>query len=291
MQIAFLALMFILGATLGSFLCCQARRLRARELHHRKLPRRSVCLHCHKPLKWHDNLPLISWFLLKGRCRYCHHKIGILEIASEVALALTFLALSAHFLLTAPAYPTSLLASFPQINPLNWGIFLLTLLLSLSLGFLAIYDGAYGELPSPCLTFSIICAIIIVILQQQASFSVVASLTTAPALFPDNPWSTLLSAVLSAALFGGLYLALYLASHGKWVGDGDWLYALAIGLVLGHPWLALLAIFIANLSATLIMFPILKLHPTRSRQIHFAPFLFFAFVITLTFSNFFISMI
>ncbi len=289
MQIAFVILMFILGAALGSFLCCQARRLHERESHHGKMPSRSICLHCQKSLKWYDNLPIISYLILRGKCRYCHHQIGRLEILSELGVATALALLSFHFLRTAPAVTIPNLAIFPSIAPINWGIFAIMLLLILSLAFLAIYDGAYGELPSFCLTISIICAIIIVILRQQASFLISAP---QPALIPNQPWSPTIAALLSGALFGGLYLFLYLVSKGKWVGDGDWLLSLALGLALGHPFLALVAIFIANFSATLASMPaVVKQQKHQNHQIHFGPYLVLAFIITYTFSSFFISMI
>lgn len=33
----------------------------------------SHCGHCQKNISWYDNLPIISWFILKGKCRNCHH--------------------------------------------------------------------------------------------------------------------------------------------------------------------------------------------------------------------------
>lgn len=37
---------------------------------------RSRCMSCEKPIAWYDNIPLISWLLLKGRCRACQASIG-----------------------------------------------------------------------------------------------------------------------------------------------------------------------------------------------------------------------
>ena len=84
MQIAFFVFMFILGSALGSFLCCQVRRMHARTSKKSVKNTRSICMHCKKQLKWYDNIPVISWLMLKGRCRFCHKKIGIAEILAEV---------------------------------------------------------------------------------------------------------------------------------------------------------------------------------------------------------------
>jgi leader peptidase (prepilin peptidase)/N-methyltransferase len=37
---------------------------------------RSHCPHCKTPLRWYDNIPLFSWLLLRGRCRYCQAPIS-----------------------------------------------------------------------------------------------------------------------------------------------------------------------------------------------------------------------
>jgi leader peptidase (prepilin peptidase)/N-methyltransferase len=38
---------------------------------------RSHCPHCKTPLRWYDNIPLFSWLLLRGRCRYCQAPISV----------------------------------------------------------------------------------------------------------------------------------------------------------------------------------------------------------------------
>ncbi|MGL4860742.1 MAG: prepilin peptidase [Enterobacteriaceae bacterium] len=56
----------------------------------------SACPHCHAPIKPYDNIPLLSWLLLRGRCRACQHPIPVryplIELTGGVgALLLTFL--------------------------------------------------------------------------------------------------------------------------------------------------------------------------------------------------------
>lgn len=270
MQILFLILMFVLGAIFGSFLCCQARRLHTKDKGKKLKKTRSVCMNCGKKLKWHDNIPIISWLFLGGKCRYCHKKIGYAEIFSELGFATAFLSLGTYFLTIngSPIAP-DLLANFPTIDAMKWVIFVTVLLLILSLAFLAIYDGLYGELPTFILVVAAIIAIVLAILEAWPEFNAMP--------------------ILSALLFGGIYLVLYLVSKGQWVGDGDWILAAIIGLALGHPWLSMVALFIANLSACIIMFPTYK--KKGNHQIYFGPFLVFAFIVTYVFSDFFISMI
>lgn len=55
---------------------------------------RSHCPHCHQTLAWWDNLPIVSFLLLKGRCRHCHALIGwrypMVEILTALLVAWCF---------------------------------------------------------------------------------------------------------------------------------------------------------------------------------------------------------
>lgn len=48
---------------------------------------RSACPSCHAPIAARDNIPLLSWLLLKGRCRHCHTRISIRYPAVELLTA------------------------------------------------------------------------------------------------------------------------------------------------------------------------------------------------------------
>ena len=255
MIIVFYSILFIVGACLGSFLCCQARRLHYNSTHHAKkiASKRSICLHCRHQLKWYDNIPIISWLILKGKCRNCHHSIGIAEPISELGLGLAFLALGTTFELSTT-------------DPLTWAVFIIALVFVAIIGFLAIYDGLYGELPTQYLIISIIVAIVILILQT------IIYLQSNP-FTPNLVWYPL----ASIAILGGLYLVLYLVSKGRWVGDGDWLLATSLAIVLANPWLAFLNLFFANFLACLVMLPIAK--QSKTHKIYFGPFLAIAFII------------
>lgn len=51
---------------------------------------RSFCDHCHRQLRWYDNLPLFSYVFLKGRCRYCQRQIAPIYWCWEFLVALCF---------------------------------------------------------------------------------------------------------------------------------------------------------------------------------------------------------
>src|SRR6266540_3479472 len=58
----------VLGLCLGSFLnVCILRLPHDRSL----LTPPSACPRCKHPIAWYDNIPVVSWLLLKGRCRHC----------------------------------------------------------------------------------------------------------------------------------------------------------------------------------------------------------------------------
>ncbi|WP_147820824.1 prepilin peptidase [Salidesulfovibrio onnuriiensis] len=85
----------VLGLVLGSFYTACIHRYVA-ELSLIR-PLRSFCPHCGTSLAWYDNLPLLSYLLLRGRCRHCKRPIGLrypavefLSLAWAVALVLKF---------------------------------------------------------------------------------------------------------------------------------------------------------------------------------------------------------
>jgi leader peptidase (prepilin peptidase)/N-methyltransferase len=63
----------------------------------------SACMSCAAPIAWYDNLPLISYVLLRGRCRSCRKPIGFLYPAVELTAALLLAGCVLAFGLTADA--------------------------------------------------------------------------------------------------------------------------------------------------------------------------------------------
>jgi leader peptidase (prepilin peptidase)/N-methyltransferase len=64
---------FLLGLLLGSFLNVCISRLPA---HQSVVTPRSRCPHCGHAIRWYDNVPLLSWLLLRSRCRDCKARIS-----------------------------------------------------------------------------------------------------------------------------------------------------------------------------------------------------------------------
>ncbi len=84
----FYLFIFILGLAVGSFLNCVIYRL---ETGGSFLRGRSFCPHCKHFLGWPDLIPVLSFLILKGRCRYCHKKISFQYPLVEIATGLLFL--------------------------------------------------------------------------------------------------------------------------------------------------------------------------------------------------------
>jgi len=82
---------FVLGAAVGSFLNVCIYRWPV-DLSINK-PRRSFCPNCKQPIPWHQNLPLLSWLVLSGRCANCGAKIAFRYFVVELVTALLFLAI------------------------------------------------------------------------------------------------------------------------------------------------------------------------------------------------------
>jgi leader peptidase (prepilin peptidase) / N-methyltransferase len=88
------------GLVVGSFLNVVAARVPLR----RSVVRPgSACMECSAPISWYDNLPLVSYVVLRGRCRHCAARIPLRYPAVELATGLLVAACLLAFGLTAYA--------------------------------------------------------------------------------------------------------------------------------------------------------------------------------------------
>ncbi|MEN6332076.1 MAG: prepilin peptidase [Smithella sp.] len=91
------AFVFVFGAVIGSFLNVCIYRLPEQQSIARPL---SQCPNCHHPIRFYDNIPLISYLILKGKCRDCGEKISWRYPLVEFITAILALLLFAEFYLT-----------------------------------------------------------------------------------------------------------------------------------------------------------------------------------------------
>ena len=87
---------FALGAVVGSFLNVVIHRYPRGES---IVFPGSHCPHCNAAIRWYDNLPILSFLILRARCRACHAPIAARYVLVEMANALFYLAI---FLRTGP---------------------------------------------------------------------------------------------------------------------------------------------------------------------------------------------
>ncbi len=92
-----LPLVFVPGLALGSFLGVVAARVPLR----RSIVRPgSACMSCETPIHWYDNVPVLSYAVLRGRCRKCDTRIPPRDLAIELTTALLLVACVFAFGLT-----------------------------------------------------------------------------------------------------------------------------------------------------------------------------------------------
>ena len=97
-------IVFLFGLVVGSFLNCVIYRL---ETGGSFLKGRSYCPHCKHKLFWQDLIPLLSFFVLRGRCRYCGKKISLQYPFIEMATGLLFVLIFNFQVSTFNQFPIS----------------------------------------------------------------------------------------------------------------------------------------------------------------------------------------
>lgn len=235
------------GLVLGSFVNALVWRL-----HKQKdwVNDRSECDNCHHKLGTLDLIPVVSWILLRGKCRYCKHPIADSPL-TELAVPLLFVL--SYFFWPQPLSGEGLLTfSF-------WLVFIV--------GFvaLAVYDFRWFLLPNK-IVFPLIGLAVLQLLLQL--------------LFFDAAWRDVLGSVLGATIISGLFYILFSVSKGQWIGFGDVKLAIALGLLAGGPMPAILLLFIASLVGMLFSLPlIVQGKAGRKSYVPFGPFLLAGMVI------------
>lgn len=271
LDIIMLVMMFMLGAIFGSFACCQAWRWHYK-VHSKKDPGQwSVCLHCKKRIRWYDNIPIVSWLVLGGKCRNCHKKIGIADFLSEISMAVAFLMLSWAYLIPM-INNWAILGQKPELLGVQMAAFIMTLLMLVVLMVLAVYDAKWGELPVVLLILAVVMGAIVFVLKMYEVN-----------IEGEGIESSLISAGIGVLILAGTCYLIYKISKERLMGGGDWILALALALALADWWLALWTIFLANLLGDLIALP--GAIKTGNSKVHFGPFLVGAFVIVLVLGN------
>ena len=85
-------LIFMIGTCFGSFISCMSHRY----ITHTSILGRSHCDYCGHTLHLVDLVPVLSYILLKGQCRYCHHKLNKNLLIHEVTAGFLFVLFYLH---------------------------------------------------------------------------------------------------------------------------------------------------------------------------------------------------
>ncbi len=136
------------GACVGSFLNVVAYRLPRNEGLFRPGSR---CPSCETPLTWRENLPILGWLFLRGRCRFCRSPVSPEYPIVELALALLFAGLVVDWFLPTFSYSFNSSASAPEWSALGlarmWPTLALFLLLISSLIAMSLIDARTYTIP------------------------------------------------------------------------------------------------------------------------------------------------
>jgi len=201
---------FVFGLCIGSFLNAWIWRLSQED---RSITRgRSVCTDCSHELMPCDLVPLVSFMMLRGKCRYCQMPISWQYPIVELITGVLFVVAAWTVMARGGADPR--LMDWMQIPR--------------ELIFLMLRDW-----------YAI--AILMVIFVYDIRWGYILDRVTLPAIgivlvvnsfIADVSFTNL---ALAGILGGGFFLAQYLISKGKWIGGGDIRLGALMGVLLGFP--------------------------------------------------------
>ncbi len=235
----------VLGLCIGSFLNVVIYRL-PRGMSLAKPD--SHCTSCNYFLKWYDNIPVLSYLLLGGKCRKCKAKISPRYMLVEIFTCLCYLASAFLFWKSSPVYAV--------LCALTCSILICVFFIDLE--HLIILDR-----------FHIFIAILGIV-----------------AIFFDG-FTFWYDHFIGCLVGGGVFLLIYfgaiLALKKEGLGFGDVKLAFATGLLLGWQKF-LLAILLASILACLVLIPIkyAKNH-SKHTEYPFGPFIAFGVLVALLF--------
>ena len=241
-MLPFLFGLFLIGICFGSFVTAISWRI-PREISFIK--GRSICPKCRKNIRWYDNIPLLSYFVLGGRCRNCKSKISFRYPAIEFTSGIGFV----------------LITYFIGIN----NVLKLVLALAIFIVLLAIFviDLENQIIPDP-LVFTGIGLVLLYLWVSQG-------------LLIEN--------VLSGFLAASFLMIIHMLTKGRGMGLGDVKFAVLGGMLVGLKllYLWLLASFLTGGIAGIIL--ILARRAKMKTKVAFGPFLIVGIGIVLTFGN------
>lgn len=195
----------------------------------------SHCCHCHHPLALRDNIPLLSWLMLRGKCRYCRSRIPfrypLLELSCLLAAPACALIYSSPLIactvflyfwfalaLSVIDFRTLLLPDKLTL-PLLW----LGLLINTTYGFIPLGDAIYGSAVGYAALWLVYWLAWLITRKEGLGYGDFKLLAAAGAWCG---WQALPAILLAASLCGIMYAIgqkVRCASHGPMIAFGPWL--------------------------------------------------------------------
>ncbi len=241
---------FILGICLGSFANVLIDRTQAKK----SIRGRSICDFCNYVLSWLDNIPIISFLILKGQCKKCRKKLSwqypLVELSTGFVLILTFWLVQNNLLFQTNG------SSFEFYFILFYFIFI-----SYILWVIFIWDLKYMIIPDFLVLIGLVSTFI---------FQIQTSLGSEYFWSFGNP---LISALLGGLILGGFFGFIFYISKGKWIGGGDVKLGFWLGSIVGLQAVYFLILFSYVSGAIVAVFLILFFSKKMKSQIPFGPFL------------------
>ena len=240
----------LLGLSLGSFINAWVWRVKTGKS---IVKGRSMCPHCKHQLEWYDNIPLLSFMLLKAKCRYCKKPISWQYPIVELSTALLFAALYLHF---------------SPITGYSWLELGLWCLASVFLVSAFVYDLKWMLLPDRFTLPAVAIGLVLVVLAGASS-----------------GWAAVVPQLIAAVVFGAMYFGLWYFSGGRLLGDGDIRLAVAMGLLLLVPQL-FVAVLVAYVTGALVgVYLMTQKGKTRTTAVPMGPLLIFGLYFGLFFGS------
>lgn len=242
-------LVIIYGLLIGSFLNVLIYRIPREESI--AFPG-SHCPECDHKLRWYDNIPVASYLMLKGKCRYCGTSISVQYPLIEILNAIVYVVLYIFF---------------------GWSIDFVAFALIASV-LIAI---AGIDLKEQIIPDSLVLSVLVIeVLHKTLNY------------FINGVSPKLVDSLLGLAIAGGIFLLIVLVSKGG-MGGGDVTLIGALGFVLGVKGILLTIFFSFILGAIISILLLASGLKTRKDPIPFGPFIILGFFIVLLWGNGIIS--
>jgi len=235
-------LLFLLGLCVGSFLNVLIDRLPRGES---VIKERSYCESCKHTLKWYDLIPLVSFLVLRGKCRYCESPLSYYYPLVEGLTGIMFVTTG---LFIINNFQSNLNFQLDKIAALAYYLFIVS---SLIVIFFA--DLKYGIIPDKIVFGAVGITFLFLITNHQ------------------SPITYHLFSAIGTFFF---FVLIFLATRGRGMGFGDVKFAFLIGLVLSFP-KVIVGLYIAFLTGAFVSVILILAGKKKFRgsTVPFGPFL------------------